>query len=279
MQKKAGINILPQEDDVQPQWEEILEAACNTDPYLSLHFNDIRLLLKFIIEILNKSDQEMSDMLGTRMRNILDKSSVTGISTEIKTEDLDNKKLIHKLHKNIIARFKEKLPETRIQMKRNTGNGGFYIWYNNNKRFDITFTPSVNKENKISLKVNLAFHFRRPERLIGKTFDEIMENEKISSEIRRLDTVISPLLNSWFFKGKTYEGTTTYFSSYVDELRFIHNKGWLERDITNNPQYWIVLDKPSHFEEKTIVDSIVKLLIANHDFRKNMEIILSTYNN
>ena len=62
----------------------------------------------------------------------------------------------------------------------------------------------------------------------------------------------------------------TYFSSYIDELRYIHDNGGLAGDITNNPEYWVNLEKPSHFEEDEVVSTIADVLIANYDFRKGM---------
>lgn len=124
------------------------------------------------------------------------------------------------------------------------------------------------------IRLWLDFHISRPERLNGKTFDEIMQEPIIAENLNRLDAVLTPLLASdtceWF-KGRLYEGNLKYFPSYTDELRFIHNNGWMSGDITNNPQFWIELEKPSHFEEHKIVDTIADVIIANYDFRKSMK--------
>ncbi len=256
------------------QWEDILEAACAPDAYLTQHLNDITLLLNLVTDILGKTNQAGVQQLGKKMKEIMDKSSVTGINAEFKVEDFDKKSLIQKLHRNVMERIKEKRPDIeRWQLKRNTGNGGVYIWIDDNTYFDVTFTPSINAENKIALRLWLDFHVARPERLNGKTFDELMQESIIADNLNKLDAVLAPLLSkrTWFFNGRTYEGNTTYFPSYIDELRYIHENGWMSGDITNNPQFWIDLEKPSHFEEDKIVDTIARVLIANYDFRRAMK--------
>lgn len=135
---------------------------------------------------------------------------------------------------------------------------------------DIAFSL-VNSENRISLRLWLDLNVKRPERLIGKSFDELLKEPLIADNIRRLDEVLAPLLqNSGFFKGRIYDSNASYFPSYTEELRHIHNNGAMPADITNNPHFWIDLDKPSRFEDDDIVDTIARVLIANYDFRKAM---------
>lgn len=255
------------------QWEDILEAACEPDAYLMQHLNDIIKLLNLMIEILGKTNQDGVQQLGDKMREIMDKSSVTGLNAEFKVEDFDKKSLIQKLHKNVMERIHEKRPDIdRWQFKRNTGNGGVKFWLDDVICLDITFTPSVNSKKQIALRLWLDFNVKRPERLNGKSFDELMQEPAIADNLNKLDSVLAPLLSkAWFFNGRTYEGNSTYFPSYIDELRYIHNSGWMSCDITNNPQFWIDLEKPSHFEEDKIVDTIANVLIANYDFRKAMK--------
>lgn len=148
-------------------------------------------------------------------------------------------------------------------------------WYTDQNRFDVTFTPSINsKQQKIALRIGVDFNIRRPERLNGKSFDEIMKDATINRAITELDAFITSLLRdsdqTWFFHGHTYEGCQTYFRTYIDELRYLHDKGRLSGDITNNPQFWIDLDKPSYFEDKQIISTIGDLIIANYDFRKSL---------
>lgn len=273
--QKMGIKLIVDADEHKAvQWEEVVEAACQPDAYLSQHQDDILLLLNLIIEILSKTNNASNENLSAIMKKILDKSSVTGVDTDFKAEDLDKKDLIGKIHRNVIEYIKKKRPEiNRWQLKRNTGNGGIYIWYNDADYLDVTFTPSINQKNQIALRLWMHFHTLRPERMKGMSFNDIIQDSTVSKALEALDSVIRPLLdkNTWYFKGRTYEGNKTYFASYSEELRFIHENGWMDGDIFNNPQFWINLDRPSLFEDKQIVATIGDMLIANYDFRKAME--------
>lgn len=270
--RKEGI-IIDSDKQGKTGWEDILEAACNTDKYLTQHIPDIMNLFSMIIEIMGKTKEATSETLGMKLKQILDKSSVTGVDSGFKAEDFDKKALIYKLHENVIERMKTLRPDiTRYQLKRNTGNGGIYIWVDEDNSFDVTFTPAINSKNEIALRLWLDFHISRPERMLGISFDEIMNDEQLSSALTHLDSVLSPLLKeAWFFNGRIYEDQKSYFLSFSDELRYIHEKGWMSGDITSNPQYWIELKKPSHFEDNKIVDAIANVLIANYDFRKSMK--------
>jgi hypothetical protein len=272
---KMGIKYHPENgEDKGSQWEDIVDAACQSDAYLSKHQDDIVQLLSLVIDILSKTNQASEENLSNYMKKILDKSSITGVDTDFKAEELDKKDLIGKIHRNLYAYIKEKRPEIEhIQLKRNTGNGGIYIYYNDTDYIDVTFTPSVNRKNQIALRLWMHFHWPRPERMKGLTFDEIMQDSTVAEAINSLDAVITPLLHkdTWYFHGRTYDGNKTYFPSYVEELRYIHQNGWMDGDITNNPQFWIDLDKPSFFEDKQIVATIGNLILANYDFRKAMQ--------
>lgn len=256
------------------QWEEILEAACATDSFLTQHIDDIEQLLNLIIDILGKPDQSDQSNLGKKMEEILDKTSSTGVDSSLKTEDFDKKDLIGKLHRNVVEYINKKRPDiSHMQLKRNTGNGGIYIWYDKDDYIDVKFTPSINSKKQIALCLLLDLQIARPERLKGKTFGDIMEDRTLSESLQKLDSVLTQMLgkNTWYFNGRTYKEIKTYFPSYIEELRFIHNSGWMSGDITNNPQYWIDLEKPSHFEDKQIIATIGDVLIANYEFRKAMK--------
>ena len=269
---KEGVALSTDGQEAQ-EWGDILEAACSIDKYLTQHISDIINLFSMIIEILGRSNITTSDAIGMKLKQILDKSSVTGVNAGVNAEDFDKKDLIGKLHNNVVERIKQLRPDiTRYQLKRNTGNGGIYIWFDDDAYFDVTFTPAINSKNEIALRIWLDFHIARPERMGGMSFDELLQDEQLSSSLTALDAILAPLLKSaWYFNGRTYDGQSSYFSSFVDELRYIHKMGWMAGDITNNPQYWIDLQKPSHFEDSKIVDTIAKVLIANYDFRKSMK--------
>lgn len=273
--RKMGIRLesVSENDETSNQWENILEAACEPDAYLKQHLNDITLLLNLMIDILAKTNHSDPGKFGKKMKEIMDKSSVTGINAEFKAEDFNKKNLISKLHSNVMSRINALRPDiNKWQFKRNTGNGGLYFWIDDDMSFDVTFTPSVTPDKKISLRLWLDFYVALPERLNGKTFDELMQEQAIADNLCRLDSVLAPLLTkNWFFKGCKYEGNNDYFPSYIDELRYLHNNGSMSDSITNNPQYWLVLDKPSYFESNEVVNTIADILIANYDFRKAMK--------
>lgn len=146
-------------------------------------------------------------------------------------------------------------------------------WVDDDTCFDVTFTPAVNREHHVELRVWLDFYVACPERLKGKSFDDLMKEPAVVDALRRVDSVLSPLLDAktWFFKGTVYEGYDSYFPSYTEELRHLFDKGWQSDSITSNPYYWIELKTPSRFENEEIVSTIADLLIANYDFRKSMK--------
>lgn len=267
--------VLPLSDDESEfQWEEILEAACATDKYLGQRVADIIELFHMIVDILSRFNQNVAEVLAMKLKQILDKSSVTGINAGNKHEEFDKKALIFHLHDDVVARIRALRPDiTRFQQKRNTGNGGLYIWYDKDACIDVTFTPSVSSEGQISLRIWLNFHIPRPKRMEGLSFDEMLSDEHLAKSLAACDAVLAPFLNesTYFFSGPIHESYQTYFPSYTEELRYRHKKGWMQNDITDNPQYWIKLNKPSLFRDSQVVDVVAKLLIANYDFRKSMK--------
>lgn len=110
--QKMGIKVDIDSEDNESgnQWEDILEAACAPDAYLTQHLNDISMLLNLIIDILAKTNQAGAQQLGIKMKEIMDKSSVTGINADFNAEDFDKKSLIQKLHKNVMERITNYVP-------------------------------------------------------------------------------------------------------------------------------------------------------------------------
>lgn len=274
--RKMGIKLNVDTDESNAvQWDEVVEAACQPDAFLSQHHNDILGLLNLIIEILSKTNNATNDNISAKIKNILDKSSVTGVDSDFKAEEFNKKDLIGKIYGNVNKYFTKKRPDiNRWKCKNNTGNGGYRIWFNDNDNeyLDVTFTPSINQNNQITLRLWMHFRVSRPERMKGMSFNEIMQDPTVSQALEALDSVIRPLLDKkWYFKGTTYEGNMTYFPSYYDELKFLHDNGKMDRDISNDPYFWIELDKPSDFEDKQVVATIGDMLIANYDFRKAMQ--------
>lgn len=261
---KEGLSL---DEKTKFHWEDIVDATCSTDKYLTQHTTDIIELMSMIDTL-----SEQGQSIETGLKQVLDKSSVTGIDT-IQLKEFDKKALIYHLHDNVVNRIQELRPDiTNWQLKRNTGNGGIYIWYEEKSYIDVVFTPSTNSRGQIALRLWLNMHISRPERMKGLSFEDIIKDECLAKSLADFDSVLTPLLDKlWYFEGRTYEGQQTYFPSYTEELRYMHEKGEMLGEITGNPQYWIKLDKPSHFEDSQVVDVVAKVLIANYDFCKSMK--------
>lgn len=259
---KLGI-VMPTETSGNdtPNWEDILAAACESDTYLSQHSIDINNLFSIMQE---------KEMKG-KMLKVVDKSSVTGMNVALEIGDFDKKDLIYKLHANVINRIKQLRPDIdKYQLKRNTGNGGMYLWISEEKYFWVIFNPFVNEDNKVVLRIQLDICVERPERLKDKAFDEVVEDDCIADALKGFDAVLAPLLGEsiWYFRGRTYNNDIS-FSSYLEELRYLHEKGYMQDElITDNPDFFIVFDKPSCFENTDVVDVVANVIIAGFDFRK-----------
>ncbi|MDE7413617.1 MAG: KAP family NTPase [Muribaculaceae bacterium] len=276
---KEGITLpLEKKESEELEWDDILEAACLPDKYLSRHFPDIMTLFTMMREILERVTDSDSATLELQLQKILDKSSVTGINTSLKSEEFNRRDFMGKLHNNVVERLKHLRPDIlsddskNYKLKKNTGNGGIYIYIDKNTKLDIVFSSSLNDKNEISLRIWTHFHLLRPQNMIGMEYDDLMKDNRLFEAISAVDNELMPLLKSaWFFKGTQYEGQKSYFTSFGEELRYIHSQGRMSGEICNNPEYWIELKKPSHFEEPKIVDAIAKVIIANYDFRKKLK--------
>lgn len=264
------LNIqLPKDNDVTPSWEEILEAACSTDKYLEQHFNDIRsllLLVQHTIENGNTRDVSFEE----RIRSIIDKSSVTGVSEPGHSVEVDQKRMIAKLHDAVFHRIMEKREDIKsIQIKKNTGNGGFFVFLPKDGSVEVILRPKV-LPDKISMELLLSTQVKRPEALIGKSFEEMLQNDKVAKMMSTFDKVISPLLKDvYYFEGHTYPetGMGTYFKSFSDEQAYRCNRGWHPVHISQNVEYRINLANESLFEDKAVIETIADVIIANYDLR------------
>ena len=268
---RMNIPLVTGEDSQNPEWEEVLEAACSTDKYFTQHFNDIRSLLFLIQETLKECNQGTSETFEDRIRSIIDKSSVTGVSDSPTAVEVDQKRLISHMHHNVIRRIQQKRPDlSSIRPKKNTGNGGFYLTLPDGKEeVEIIIRPKVTP-NKIACELMLGTNIKRPAHLVGKKWDELLKDERINSALAKFDRVISPLLrDTYYFEGRTYSeaDVNTYFKSFADEQKFITDKGWQDNDIAQNVSYWINLPGESLFEDKAIVDTLADVIIATYDLR------------
>ena len=264
------LNIqIPKEDEVKPSWEEILEEACSTDKYLEQHFNDIRSLL-LLIQHTIENGKIRNVSFEERIRSIIDKSSVTGVSEPSHSVEVDQKRMIAKLHDAVFHRIKEKRKDIeRIQLKKNTGNGGFYVFLPKEGSVEVILRPKV-LPDKISLELVLSTQVKRPDALIGKSFEEMLQNDKVAKMLSNFDNVISPLLKDvYYFEGRTYPESDmgTYFKSFSDEQAYRCSQGWHPEHISQNVQYWINLANESLFEDKAVVETLADVVIANYNLQ------------
>lgn len=268
---RMNLPLISGEEGQNPEWEEVLEAACSTDKYLTQHFNDIRSLLFLIQDTLTESNQGTSETFEDKIRSLIDKSSVTGVSDSPATVEVDQKRLISHMHNNVIRRIQQKRPDLReIRPKKNTGNGGFFITLPDGKEeVEIIIRPKVTP-NKIACELLLTTQVKRPNHLVGKKWEELWKDEKINSALTKFDRVISPLLrDTYYFEGRTYPESNlgTYFKSFVEEQAYRSGQGWQDEHVAQNVSYWINLPGESLFEDKAIVDTLADVIIATYDLR------------
>lgn len=268
---KEGLQL---DEKAECQWEDIVSSACSSEKYLTQHTDDVINLMSMIEGLFNDIESAQTQSIGTELGKVLDKSSVTGIKATVQSKEFDKKSFIYNLHSDVVNKIRELRPDimTHYQLKRNTGNGGIYIWYEEKDRIDVTFTPSINSSGQISLRLGLDMYISRPERMSRLTFEDIVKDECLAKSLANLDSVIKPMLGKlWYFEGRVYDGGQTYFPSYTDELHYLHNKEWMPYAITFNPVYWINMNETYLFRDPSVVEVVAKVLIANYDFRKSMK--------
>lgn len=264
-----NVVVKSQEDGPAVEWEDVLESVCSVDKYLKQHCNDILSLLELIKTTLLATNKEGGDCLESRIRSVIDKSSVTGVSEHESVGEVDQKRLIYALHSNVVARIQEKRPDiSRIQYKRNTGNGGFFVYLPDETGFEVVFRPRV-KEDKVVCELWLGTRVLRPQSLLNKTWDEMVEDPTVAQMYAIMDNCVAPLLNgAHYFEGFTYHdaGFTTYFKSFSEEQKWRASQGWSDDKICENESYYINLANESLFSDRAIVKTIADVVIALYDF-------------
>ena len=258
------------EEEQNIDWELILEIVCEREPYLSQHHKDIHELLLLIGR--NTEDDNETDT-ETNIRSIIDKSSITRVSEPpIGQSVFDNKKLIDYLHRNVIQRIKKECPEiSKIKPKRNTGNGGFDVFYEDTKSMEIILRPYTKNDNKIGCEIIVPTGKRRPERLIGKPVNEIIADAKVKFLFDIMDKCVVPWLsdNINYFSGRTYSGHNTYFKSFSEEQKFRFEQGWLDNRLSANVSYWVTFENDKLYADNTKpIQAIADVIIAAYNFKK-----------
>ena len=264
-------NIAVSDDgNAKPNWEEILQAACSTDKFLEQHFNDIRSLFRLIQQTVENHDNSQEVKFGEHIRSIIDKSSVTGVSEPVHSSEFNQRRLIDKLHEKVSRRIKEKRADLdRVRLKNNNGNGGFIIPLPKEGSVEVKLRPKA-LSDKISCELELSTQVNRPEVLLGKSFEEMLQNEKVNKMLSAFDDTIAPLLqNVSYFEGRIYPqaNTDTYFRSFSEEQAFRCHKGWIPKQICLNASYFISLPNESLFEDNAVVEIIADVVIANYNLR------------
>ena len=261
---------LKNEDGEEFGWEDVLDAVCSGDNYLSQRHNDIRDLL-YLIQATIEESKNGNDSLEQNIRSMIDKSSVTGISEPVAESEVNQKRLIDTLHRLVSSMIRSRRPDiSEIKRKNNTGNGGLFLSYPDGKRMEVIFRPRVTKD-KIACEILLRTGAKSPEHLIGKSSEEIMSDPKVSEAMSAIDRTITPLLKDvYYFEGRTYpeSGLGTYFKSFSDEMKLRMDKGWLDGNVANDVSYWINLKSEELFSDRNVIETITDAILAAYDFRK-----------
>lgn len=253
------------ESEETPDWGDVLKKVCDADQYLTQRYNHIYSLLGLIEEKVKDGGDESK--FEENIQAIIDKSSVTSIAAPVYTSKVDLKDLIRKLQPKVEERIREKQRDIAdIQAKRKTKNGGFYLYYNDNGgRVEVTLCPNTKHNKMISLEVRMATAVPRPERLKGKSFKEMMQDDKVKNAMDGMDECVTRLLQLDFFESTEDKRRKTFnnFSEKQDDLY----KDGESSNISQDVSYWILLPSQDRFEEKIVIEAIADVIIAAYNYR------------
>lgn len=257
----------------EPGWEEVLEAACATDSYLTQRHNDIREMLYLVQQTTETVSKNGTADFEKNIRSIIDKSSVTGVNDPVAPSDVNQKRLIDTLHRMVIDRLQAVRPGIpKIKRKNNTGNGGMFLFYSDETFLEVIFRPRV-IAGKIVLEIVLSTRLQRPDRLTGMTFAEIMTDQKIKVAMTAFDKCVGPLLkDTYYFEGTHYaEAPDTYFRSFSEEQACIVDHEYTApENLSENVSYKIVLASESLFSDKAVIMTIADVILAAYDYRSSV---------
>ncbi len=268
---REGIAMSAGVEDGEPDWTDLLEAVCSADKYLSQRYLDISKLFSMIVEIIAREGGNTKENIGVKLKEILDKASVTGVRSSVKVEEFDKKAFIQKLYEKVDRRINRLRPDIeRLERRKNTGNGGYIFWVSDGQRYHIKFVPD-NLNNTITLRLDLSTRIARSDNMKGLSFEKLLENQRLAEALSAFDDRISPLLQERSFFTSIHSMGEKFFTSYSDELRYHHKEGSMSDDVTHDAVYLITLPKPSDFEAEKIIDAVADVVIANYDFRNSMK--------
>lgn len=237
--------------------EIILDALCDNDIYYDKHHEEILELISLInrnAELLNPKAP------GEAIRELLFKSSVTNVSA---TEPIkfDRKDLIYKLHNNVWNYISSKLPDLRCQFKRNTGNGGFFIYINDESYFEVVFQPQEGI-GKITLRIFLDVWNKRPDRLLNAPYYEVISDQAVLKVLQPMNSVVKRLTQYGLIEGRTYENNLR-FNDIIEEYKYREGELW--EAYSGTLDYWINVKNVADFEDSQIIRAIGDLIIGAYE--------------
>lgn len=253
---------LGKEEKEKVNGEIILDALCQADSYLEKNQGNVTTLLEVISENV-PVDVDKEEYL----KDILKRSASTNIVPTVENVDLDRKAFIYTLHDNVWSYIHNKKPEIHSQFKRNTGNGGYYIYLPDESYFEVIFQP-IQTEGKIALKIFLGTYNKRPERLLEKPFEEVISDEGVLKVLKPLNDTVKKFCEFGLIEGTTFNWDKKYmFDNLIDEFKLRKDELW--EAYCGNVEYWINLKSPSDFEDKRIIETIGELILAAYELNKN----------
>ena len=269
---------LKDEDVKEINGEVILDALCDRDVYLSKCHKEILDLLEIIYrnaeEIAKKRNAEETEKCNpeTVIKEIIDRSSYTNLSTSTELENLDRKSFISRLHTNVWEYISKKKTDIGIpKFKNNTGNGGYFFPLPNGERFEVVFQPSQTDrlvkgklENMITLKIILGVWNKRPDRLMEQTYEEVVNDPEVINTISPLAETVERLSQDGTIEGQIYENNLTFTNLFEE---YLHRKDELWNAISGRVEYWVNQKKSSGFEDKYIISAIGDLIIAAYEMK------------
>ena len=247
--------------------EVILDALCEKDIYLSKCHNEILNLLEIIeynAEVIDKSNP------AKVIKDILDRSSFTNVNASTESERFDSKSLIYRLHDNVWEYMSKKRPDIKHpQFKRNTGNGGYFVFMPNGEYFEVIFRPvqterttKGGRESIIALQIFLEVWNARPERLAKASYEDVINDPEVQKIIMPLAETVKKLSQYGIIEGRTYE-EDLIFDNLFEEYKYRKDELW--NAISGNVEYWVNQKTSSNFEDASIVQAIGDLIIAAYE--------------
>lgn len=242
--------------------EIILDALCVKDVFLNRHHKEILALFKIIYD---NAENIRNEEPAKVIKDILDRSSITNVTASAEVEELDRKAFIYKIHSNVWQYVSSVIPELRSQFKRNTGNGGYFIYLPDDSYYEIVFQPSQNEEKtKVTLRVFLEIWNHSPERLNGSAAETILNDDAVKASIATFNDTVSRLTKKGLIESHTWEDAGP-FNNYIDELKCRRDEMQNSNCMSLNVDYYLNLASAADYEDPTIIKAIGDLILASYD--------------